>query len=123
MGLACKLIHTKSWGILDAPNPSPLRFFPPNVWALWAQTYQIYGQYDFTSFYFYMSTQNKWLCLLASLPPFFFRFGPFGPKLKIMDQLEEKVLRNLNFPKHQITLTLFFIHQPTHPPMLGTIRH
>ena len=20
MGLACKLIHTKSWGILDAPN-------------------------------------------------------------------------------------------------------
>ena len=23
MGLACKLIHTKSWGILDAPNPPP----------------------------------------------------------------------------------------------------
>ena len=22
MGLACKLIHTKSWGILDAPNVS-----------------------------------------------------------------------------------------------------
>ena len=72
--------------------------------------------------FFYMSTQNKWPCLQASLPPpFFLGLGPLGPNLKFIDQLEEKVLRNLNFPKHQITLTIFFIQKSTHPPMLGTI--
>ena len=72
-------------GAVSATVPPPLVFFPSNVWALWAQTYQIYGQYDFTSFYFYMSTQNKWLCLLASPPPFFLGLGPLGPNLKFID--------------------------------------
>ena len=112
----------------DSLPPIP-RFFPLNVCALWAQTYQLQCMDNrifliMISYCFYMSTQDKWLCLPASPPPLFFvSLGPLGPNLKFMDQLEEKVLRNLNFPKHQITLTLFLIHQPTHPPMLGTIRH
>ena len=52
------------------------------------------------SFCFYMSTQNKWQCLLASPPrsPFWGRLGPSGPNLKFKDQLEEFLLMTCKKP-------------------------